>query len=419
MAGNTNIFGVEIVISDNKAGDFITSGFSGYMGFVGEVSTQYGGGPGKVAGVVISVSSGIIGGVFDKNMNPQKEFDNVIGTAAIGFAAGWAGVKIGTTIGSLAGPVGAVVGAVVGGVVGAIVSGLYGDDIYDNLERIINDISSKYSTLTQSERESLANQINSGDNTGLLYGAYNPNNSFVPVRRYDPLILDLNGDGVKTISQQTSKAFFDLSGDGMSEQTGWVDSNDGLLVFDKNGNGKIDDISELFGNANQSGFSMLKQLFDANNDNLIDDKDINFSQLKVWQDVNGDGISQENELKSLDELGITSINLKSTSTNIDSNGNKIKATSTFTQNGEVKQIADVDFSSSKMLTNYTQDYNLTIDSLILPWLRGYGTVKDAHILYSIDDSFVDFTKTFLQKDLKRSFIKFINNSRFYKADFLI
>ena len=170
-----------------------------------------------------------------------------------------------------------------------------------------------------------------------LYGAYNPNNSFVV--RYDPLILDLNGDGVKTISQQTSKAFFDLSGDGMSEQTGWVDSNDGLLVFDKNGNGKIDDINELFGNANQSGFSELKQLFDANNDNLIDDKDINFSQLKVWQDINGDGISQENELKSLDELGITSINLKATSTSIDSNGNTIKATSTFTQNGEIKQIS--------------------------------------------------------------------------------
>lgn len=48
--------------------------------------------------------------------------------------------------------------------------------------------------------------------------------------------------------------------------------------------------------------------------NLIDDKDINFSQLKVWQDINGDGISQTNELKTLDELGITSINLKATST---------------------------------------------------------------------------------------------------------
>ncbi len=131
-------------------------------------------------------------------------------------------------------------------------------ELYEKLKKI------DYNLPTQSERENLANQINSGDNTGLFYGAYNPNNSFVPVRRYDPLILDLNGDGVKTISQQTSKTFFDLSGDGMSEQTGWVDSNDGLLVYDKNGNGKIDDISELFGNANQSGFSELKQLFDAN-----------------------------------------------------------------------------------------------------------------------------------------------------------
>lgn len=178
-------------------------------------------------------------------------------------------------------------------------------DKYFNNNSFFGFVSNEYPQLTPSDREGLANQISNGDLSGVLYGAYNTNGS---VYR-DPLILDLNGDGVKTTSIKDSKAFFDLSGDGMSEQTGWVDSKDGLLVFDKNGNGKIDDINELFGNANQSGFSMLKQLFDANNDNLIDYKDINFSQLKVWQDVNGDGISQANELKSLDELGITSIDL--------------------------------------------------------------------------------------------------------------
>jgi hypothetical protein len=257
------------------------------------------------------------------------------------------------------------------------------DDINLIIEKYFNKESSfefgsnEYPNLTQSEREGLAYQIASGDNSGASYAAYNPNNSFVPVRRGDPLILDLNGDGVKTTSLQNSKTFFDLSGDGMSEQTGWVDSNDGLLVYDKNSNGNIDDVNELFGNTTQSGFSMLKQLFDANSDNLIDDKDINFSQLKVWQDINSDGISQENELKTLSELGISNINLGSTSTSIDSNGNTIKATSTFTQNGEIKQVADVDFTSSKMLTDYSKDYTLTIDALLLPWLRGYGTVKDA------------------------------------------
>lgn len=196
------------------------------------------------------------------------------------------------------------------GVLGA----LLGENAIDYFEDEIREYSNKLialfdnpSSLTNSDREGLAYQISNGDLSGVLYGAYNPSNS--QVINYDPIILDLNGDGVKTTSLKNSKAFFDLSGDGMSEQTGWVDSNDGLLVFDKNGNGKIDDINELFGNANQSGFAMLKQLFDANNDNVIDNKDINFSQLKVWQDVNGDGISQANELKSLDELGITSIDL--------------------------------------------------------------------------------------------------------------
>ena len=159
----------------------------------------------------------------------------------------------------------------------------YAEEITSHLDGLLAELSRQHSTLTQSERQGLAYQISSGNNSGVLYVAYNQDRSLA---RYDPLVLDLNADGVKTISQQTSKAFFDLSGDGMSEQTGWIDSNDGFLVFDKNANGKIDDINELFGKSNLSGFSELKELFDANNDNLIDYKDTNYAQLKVWQDIN-------------------------------------------------------------------------------------------------------------------------------------
>ncbi|NET53525.1 MAG: RHS repeat-associated core domain-containing protein, partial [Merismopedia sp. SIO2A8] len=51
-----------------------------------------------------------------------------------------------------------------------------------------------------------------------------------------PLVLDLDGDGIELISLQNSSTFFDLDADGFAEQTGWVQSDDGLLALDKNGN---------------------------------------------------------------------------------------------------------------------------------------------------------------------------------------
>lgn len=133
MSGLIEINGEEIeVFTENSTSDVALSAFSGYMGFTGEMASQYGGTPGKVVGLVFDVSGGVITGVFDKNLNPKKEYDNVIGTALVGYGAGAFGAFAGRVVagfigGSVAGPVGAVVGAVLGGVLG----GLYGDDIYN------------------------------------------------------------------------------------------------------------------------------------------------------------------------------------------------------------------------------------------------------------------------------------------------
>lgn len=63
-----------------------------------------------------------------------------------------------------------------------------------------------------------------------------------------PLTLDLDGDGiVETTSKENSGVYFDHDNNGFAEQSGWVGKDDGLLVFDKNNNGKIDG-SDLFGN---------------------------------------------------------------------------------------------------------------------------------------------------------------------------
>ncbi|MCZ6187237.1 calcium-binding protein, partial [Campylobacter ureolyticus] len=92
---------------------------------------------------------------------------------------------------------------------------------------------------------------------------------------------------------------------------------DGILVIDKNGNGIIDNGNELFGNFTtknngdmaNNGFEALKD-YDTNGDLIIDYRDDKFSELRVWQDLNSDGISNKGELKTLNELGIKSLNLK-------------------------------------------------------------------------------------------------------------
>ncbi len=173
------------------------------------------------------------------------------------------------------------------------------------------------------------------------------------IRRYDPLALDLNHNGkIDTINANSSNTFFDMDGDGMSEITGWIDKEDGLLVYDKNNNGKIDNINELFGNENKDGYRELRELINSNGYNVIDKNDTKFKDLKIWQDLNGDGISQSNELKTLDELNITSINLNSKNTNIDDNGNNIFKTSTFTQNGQEYLSGDLELQTSNLYVDY-------------------------------------------------------------------
>lgn len=83
---------------------------------------------------------------------------------------------------------------------------------------------------------------------------------------------------------------FDFTGSGFANKTGWISSGDAFLVLDRNNNGRIDDISEMFGNANQSGFKALA-LYDTNRDGRIDAFDDVFKNLKVLIDRNIDGMS--------------------------------------------------------------------------------------------------------------------------------
>lgn len=84
-----------------------------------------------------------------------------------------------------------------------------------------------------------------------------------------------------------------------------------FLALDNKGDKKILDGTQLFGESDkhQNGFLALAEL-DTNKDGVINSKDKNFSKLVLWRDENGDGISQKDEVKSLKDMGVLSIDLK-------------------------------------------------------------------------------------------------------------
>ena len=160
----------------------------------------------------------------------------------------------------------------------------------------------------------------------------------------DPLILDLDGNGITTsgIDPRQSIILFDHNANGIKTASGWVAAGEGILVRDINANGFIDTGRELFGDntlltrgarAGQlaaNGFEALADL-DSNGDAQFDALDAEFANLKLWKDLNQDGISQSEELFSLTALGVQSIQLNATTARTDlGGGNTQTMTASFT-----------------------------------------------------------------------------------------
>ena len=185
-----------------------------------------------------------------------------------------------------------------------------------------------------------------------------------------PLVLDLNGDGQLSLTdvwdEKTSvKALvrFDMALEGHPTPTGWVNRQDAFLAMDKNGNGKIDNASELFGeytNAEvlgpktfKNGFEALAN-FDENHDGIVDTKDKNYGKLLVWTDKNQNGSSDPGELKSLTAHAINSISLTYKDLRTSSGsfpmiaGNEVRFSGSYTKaNGKTHAISDVWFKQRR------------------------------------------------------------------------
>ena len=169
-----------------------------------------------------------------------------------------------------------------------------------------------------------------------------------------PIILDLNNDGIQTLSVSDGVKF-DLFATGNKVNTGWVSGNDGLLVMDRNHDGQINDGSELFGSSTTlstgqkaaDGYAALREL-DTNQDGVLNSKDAAFADLQVWVDANSDGITEAGELKSLASLGIAGISTQATVDLSKNNGNLQGLVSTYeTTDGATHTAADVWFVADR------------------------------------------------------------------------
>ena len=167
-----------------------------------------------------------------------------------------------------------------------------------------------------------------------------------------PLVLDLDGNGIETSWKQSVE--FDFSGFGAPMKTAWIQSGDGLLARDLNGDGCVSQGAELFGEntrigarAAEDGFDALAAL-DANEDGRVDRRDPAFSELLVWRD-NGDALCAPSEVSSLRGLGITSLDTRSSSTeHRDAAGSLHALRASFAaRGGKQGALVDVFFSTSK------------------------------------------------------------------------
>lgn len=174
-----------------------------------------------------------------------------------------------------------------------------------------------------------------------------------------PLVLDMNNNGKMDLKSAWVKkpVKFDFTASGKKLKSGWIKSSEAFLAVDSNLDGVINNGSELFGEYTfskdgsktfENGFAALSR-FDSDKNGVINKKDAKFAKILVWQDRNGDGLSQKSELKKLSSAKIAQINLayKVLGTANKQNiiaGNNVALGSTFEfANGKKSQIADVWF----------------------------------------------------------------------------
>ena len=200
----------------------------------------------------------------------------------------------------------------------------------------------------------------------------------------DPLIINFDKSRqYARFSSVDDGVHFDLDNNGIAEKTAWIDDKAGFLVLDRNGNGIIDNGGELFGDKvtlkngkeSGSGFVALKEL-DQNEDNIIDEKDDAFDELRIWIDKNHNGDSDEGELFKLTDENINikwiSVESKESDFSDEETGTVISETSVVKFNdGSIGEIGEHWFR----VTSYdTVDKNDFGNGVVISSVDAFGNI---------------------------------------------
>lgn len=157
----------------------------------------------------------------------------------------------------------------------------------------------------------------------------------------DPLVINLDTD-VAALDDQTF--YFDIDADGEMDEISGLGSGSGYLALDKNGDGVINDGSELFGTSSGNGFADLAE-YDDDGNGWIDEGDAIWDKLQIWcKDENG-----QDKLYKLSEKGVGAICLQNAATDFTLKGSDgqtkgaIRNSGVFLyENGNVGTIQHVD-----------------------------------------------------------------------------
>lgn len=164
---------------------------------------------------------------------------------------------------------------------------------------------------------------------------------------HDPLVINLDGNIAKVSDQ---KFFFDLDCDGKEEEISSLEAGSGFLALDLNGDGEINDGSELFGTKSGDGFRDLSR-YDADGNGWIDEADPIWEKLLIWtKDEDG-----KDKLYHLSDLGVGAIGLSRVGTQFSLNSAKTNETNAMIrntgiflyENGSVSTIQHVDMATYK------------------------------------------------------------------------
>ncbi len=220
-------------------------------------------------------------------------------------------------------------------------------------------------------------------------------------RLTDPIVIDMDGDGIELLARTEDGVYFDMDDDGRKELTGWVGPDDALLVIDADRDGQVHSIEELVGDLGRSGFTELAT-YDSNGDRVIDAADAVWTDLKVWQDANTNGVVDSGEMVTAQAAGLRSIDLRFTTVNFTAAGNQIHEQSSFEwADGSTGLIVDAWFDVDNVATanDAAETGDPTIDAL--PDIPGNGTLSSLRTAMADDGALTSLVTDIVGRTAER------------------